>query len=199
MDKKKKSIIMGIIIIIILITLLIIIPIINKSSNRTKLSFEDYIEKLGYVSDGGSSYYYKQISDTTLDEYFDKKKSQEETDFETNYFNTLKYQFSKNKREYTKNIETTLNQIYDIKTDTMTYNYRLVIENSSFIFSGDYKYDEKEIKFTCSKDYAYNFKMDDEDEETCEYLKNEATKFYEEVLDMLANNMRMINKIKKTK
>ena len=197
MDKNKKIIM--IVIIIMLVILLIIIPIINKSSHRTKSNFEDYIEKLGYVSDGGSSYYYKQISDTTLDEYFEKKENKEETYFETNYFNTLKYQFSKNKREYTNNIETTLNQIYDIKTDTMTYNYRLVIENSSFIFSGDYKYDEKGIKFTCNKDYAYNFKMDDDDEETCENLKNEATKFYEEVLDMLTNNMRIINKVKKTK
>ena len=86
--------------------------------------------------------------------------------------------------------------IYDFKTDTITYNYRVVVNNSSFIFKGEYKYNVKKVDFTCEKEYAYNFKMDNSDKETCDKLKLNNSNFYNEVLNTITNT-RLLNKLQK--
>lgn len=195
-NEKKKYIIIGIATVIGIIIILFI-----TSRDYTKQNLETYIKAKGYIQSAeGSNIYIKQLSEQNLDEYYDAVKNKKEAEYEINYFDTQTFELKKNKREYLNEVDSNFNQIYDYKTDIINYNYRAVIEDSSFILKGTFKYQNKKETFTCEKEYSSNFKLDGTNikEKICEKIQYDVSTFYNEMLEII-DNARLLSKLEKRK
>ena len=182
LDKKYKILI----IVSILILLLIILTKIFSKSPEQQL--KDYLVKNDYINEYKSSTYSKQVSESNLDEYYEKKEQEENSTYEINSINVKKHTFSKNKRNFMNNTEDTLNEEYDYKTDIITYNYRIVIDNiATGIFKGNY--DTNSNEFTCKKEYTYNLDANDDDEIICTHIKDEILSFQNESYIVISDKM----------
>ena len=191
---QNKKVLIGLAIFFIFIILINIF-----SGTNTKENLQSYLKKQGYLSESESNIYYKKISSASLEEYTKQKAKKTTTNYEMNYFDTTTYEFKKNKREYEDNMETNLNMTYNFKEDKINYNYRLVLDNNgSMVFSGTFKYQKKDFKFTCINDYSYNFNATDDDELVCDNIEVDVLNFYTEALNSVKNS-KLLKEILKSK
>ena len=182
--KNLNNIYKIIIIVAIIITILITNSIINNPQRQLKKYFKDNYYKNEY----GSSTYYKPVSLLNLDDYNGNIKYNFKAEYEMNYFNIETHEFSKNKREYNYNIESNLNETYSYKTNIITYNYRVVVENiATTIYKGTY--DTNTEKLTCKKEYAYNIDAEDNDEVICDNIKDELLNFQYEAFTIIEDRI----------
>ena len=182
----------------IIITILIFLGILSLFN----IVFEkDTSEKLGllvknhdFIQEENSYVYAKHISNITLDEYFERSEQGLDSEFEATYVNTKSFNIIKNKYVTDDNIKTTFIPTYNLKTDKLTYTYRIVVNASNVIFEGSYNIDKD--KFTCENSYVNNFDIDKTQDIICEKIKYDVDDFYIELLELLDDPI-LLKEIKK--
>ena len=167
---------------IVMVILMLILYFYNSLTIESK--FVSSIEKIGYSKVNSSNLYYYNVGDTNLDDFNYSLDNKIESNYEMNYFDVDELLFKKNIRNYSNDNYSLLNEIYDYKNKYVTYSYRLVSNNeATLIFSGKYLLENSEFKFTCNKDYRYQFDVNNNDDLVCNYLKDKVLDFYDEALD----------------
>ncbi len=180
MNKKKWLIIAGIIIIVFII--------LNLMTNKTtEEKVQSYIENIGFQKLEDSELYYKQISDTSIKEYFEIIKQEQEATLNILYFNTKQFQLLKVLMEYSNSISTSFDATYDYKTEQITYTYEITKGDTLVMLEGNYLPDTKE--FNCDVTYYENIKLYQNNNETvlCDKVKYDAENFAEETRTLITN------------
>lgn len=178
---------------IILIILFIGLRIYNSVNVESKLI--NYLDKRGYVNKDGGNYYYKDLLGISLDEYNYEVSSGNDSHYEVNYFDVEDIILKKNKRDYEDSTSFLLNESYDYKTREVKYSYRVQYsDQATFIFSGNYMFSDGEFKFTCEKDYIFNFDVSDKDQVICNKVKSDVSDFYKEAMSVI-DNYSLINRL----
>lgn len=175
---------------IIIIVLIIIIcsVLIKILINTPEKQLKNYFNKNYYINEYEGNTYSKPISELNLEEYNTNIKNNVDAKYEMNYFNIKTHEFSKNKREYENNVESNLNETYAYKTDIITYNYRVVIENiATAIYRGTYNTNTKDL--ICKLEYKYNIEANDNDKLICNNIKDELLAFESEAYTIIDNKI----------
>lgn len=168
----------------VFIILIIILAIIIKVMSSTNNNIESYLRDNGFVlEEDGSALYRKKITDLDVEEFEIKMSNKEDAVSEIMYFNINNYQLSKKKLGYEDEIFITFVPKYDYTSNMITYNYRIVYNNSSLIFSGDYNV--KNQYFTCDNEYNYNFDAISEKNVLCDRIEDDVLLFKDEVLELV--------------
>ena len=176
------------------ICIIILIIIFHFYSNYdVKSKFINYISNRGYVNTDGSNLYYNNIGGISLDEFNDDIKNKDNSYYEINYFDVDEMIFKKNRRDYIDGMESNLNLSYSYKTKNINYSYRAVLdEESTLIYTGEYLFSKGKYKFTCNKDYVYQF--DDNNSLICDKLKEDVINFYDEAINVI-DNYSLVNRM----
>ncbi len=181
---------------VLIIILVIFLHFYNDANVEEK--FINYITKMGYYNRDGGNFYYLNVKDTTLNEYFSNVDNNVNSSYEVNYFDVDSLLFKKNIRDYVDGVDFSLNETYDFVSKAVSYNYRVEeIGEATFIFSGKYLFKDGEFVFTCEKDYSYQFNVFDDDSLICNKLESDVRDFYMESLDIVGNYSLINRMIKK--
>lgn len=173
MNKKK-------IIILSLITLLLtIFTIIINITDNNKNILPKYLKSIGFSEIKGTTLYKKQITSTTEEENNKNIKNNIESEYEIHYFNTKKFEYTKNKITHKNNITKDYTPTYNYKNNIITYTYRIYYESTNIIFEGEYNIKNK--KFTCTPTFYYLVNIENIKEEICNKIKTESEIFNNEI------------------
>jgi hypothetical protein len=168
---KKKKIILFIILILILSYLGYII--LTKKSTSEKLTTYLINNKFQYNDD---STYFKQLSDTSLDEYYNLVNEKVNTTYEEIYFDINNFQLLKNRMDYYNGTSITFSPMYDYKYSKLEYVEEVSLNNSKAIFIG--KYIDKTMKFTCELSNENNMSINKSNQEIlCNNIKDDVISF----------------------
>ena len=179
------------VVIVIIIILLVIKSLFANKNNEGKIT--SYISSIGFTEDSGTLYK-KQISDINYDEYSNKKNNGEDVTYEMLYFNTNTYELTEDKIEFSNGIEKSFNPVYNYVDETLTYNYRINIDNTNVIINGEYIKDSYE--FTCNPTFSYQFNIDNSLDKICDKVREDVEDFYSEAITLI-KKPNLINKDKK--
>ncbi len=171
---------------IVIIIFIIAFSLFNRGNVRNR--FIKYLNKMDYYSSDGGYLYCKNIGGSSLDEFYDGVTYSNDSTYELNCFDIDSVLFKKNKRKYSGGINTLLNESYSFKDKKVTYNYRLEeTDEATFIFSGEYYFASGKYNFTCEREYAYQYDVNDDDSVICSRIEYEVDEFYREAIDAVDN------------
>lgn len=157
-DKRKLIILGGIFLIII---------IFNIYRNTTSHQFKRYISNRGFVLEEDKIFYYKQISDTTREQYKKDKANNISSSYDYLYLDIYNNKLFEEINEYNDNYETSLNINYKFSTRKTDFIYRINYNNSTnTIFKGEY--DEVNDDYYCEKEFSHNVDLSDDEDDFCE-------------------------------
>ena len=179
------------VLIIIILIFLVVKSLLDKKNNEEKIT--DYIISNGFSEDAGTLYK-KQISDINYDEYSNKKDNGEDVTYEMLYFNTNTYELTLDKIEFSNGIEKSFNPVYNYVDETLTYNYRINIDNTNVIINGEYIKDSYE--FSCSPTFSYQFNTSNALDKICEKIREDVEDFYSDAITLI-KKPNLIDKDKK--
>lgn len=180
MKLNKKNII--IVTFVVVFVLLLLLVFFQSPSDRVAR----ILRKNGYTNEKGSSLYSKQVSTLNLSQFNQKVKLGDSAVYEENYFDSSKYQFIKNKMEYSDNIRTNFTPKYDYITGYLTYTYRVIInDNSNVIFEGNYNYGTN--AFVCENTYTHEFEIEGNEDIFCNKIEQNVKDFYLETMSVIKN------------
>lgn len=177
--------------VVIIIILLVVKSLFGSKNSEEKIT--DYISSIGFTEDSGTLYK-KQISDINYDEYSSKKDNGEDVTYEMLYFNTNTYELTKDKIEFSNGIEKSFNPVYNYTNDTLTYNYRISINDTNVRIEGEYIKDSYE--FTCNPTFSYQFNIDNSLDKICDKVRGDVEDFYSDAITLI-KKPNLINKDKK--
>ena len=156
---KNKLIVIGIIFLVIII--------FNIYRNTTPHQFKKYISNRGFVLEEDRTFYYKQISDTTIKQYKKDKANNVYSTYDYLYLDLYTNKLSEEINEYNDNYETSLNINYKFSTKKTDFIYRINYNNSvNAMFKGEYN--EEDNNFYCKKEFAQNIDLSDNTDDFCE-------------------------------
>ena len=175
-NKKKILIVVG--------SLLFLVLIFAVTYRTPSQKVVKILKKAGYTNQGNSAIYSKLISNLNYDQYSEEVEEGNSSLYEENSFDTREYEFMKVKMEYADKIQTNFTPKFDYKTRTLTYTYRVVVDNkSSVIFDGSYNSDTDSL--ICENAYTYNFDIEGNETTFCDKIKVEVKKFYLEMISVI--------------
>lgn len=188
-NSKVIKIIIGVLVFLGIISLF---NLIFEKNTSEKLGL--LVESHDFIQEENSYVYARHVSTITLDEYMTKSEQGLDATFEATYVNTKSFKVIKNKYVTEDEIKTTFIPTYNLKTNKLTYTYRIVAKDSNVIFEGSYNIDKD--KFTCDNSYLNNFDVDEAKNIICDKIKYEIDDFYIELLELLDDPI-LLEEIKK--
>lgn len=190
MIKNKKLIV---IIICLLCLGLIFFRLLSK--NNLKVLVGNYLEKEDFQKVDDNNYY-KQISETTEEEYFEAKDNGINSITSHFYFDTENFILTKVIMEYDDDISYTYTGVYNYGTKEIDYVYD--IDSGKAIVTLKGIYDKENNIFTCDTEYLNNIVLEEDDnkEILCKKVNLENESFFYEMIDII-DNPNLINKIEK--
>lgn len=181
MNKKNK-----IIIIVAVAILLVIVMIIYFSGDKNKYKkiIKEFTD-IGFINQDNSFLYSKQISDLNLEQYNEKVKMNVNSRYEVLYFNSSKYQLSKDLITYNNGITKNFTPTYDYSSDKIEYNYRVNFDNTNIFIEGSY--DNINKTFICNTKFAFNIDIDETKEDICNKLKLDVENYSYQATSFIKN------------
>ena len=178
-SKKKKLIILIIIIIVILLGVMWFL---------TRETFDDKLRN--YLLDNDfvleDDLYTKQISDISLDEYYEQIDYGNDATYEVLYFDIYNYQLLETNMDYYDGVAMILSSIYDFKDDTLIYTSEVGLNGVNVIFDGSYDGNRK--KMTCNVSSSkINLSSGDENI-ICDIIDNNIEDFYDEATNLITDD-----------
>lgn len=178
-SEKKKLIILIIVIIVILLGVMWFL---------TRETFDDKLRN--YLLDNDfvleDDLYTKQISDISLDEYYEQIDYGNDATYEVLYFDIYNYQLLETNMDYYDGVAMILSSIYDFKDDTLIYTSEVGLNGVNVIFDGSYDGNRK--KMTCNVSSSkINLSSDDENI-ICDIIDNNIEDFYDEATNLITDD-----------
>ena len=178
-SKKKKLIIL---IIIIIVIILGVIWFFTRESFDDKL--RNYLLDNDFVLE--DDLYTKQISDISLDEYYEQIDYGNDATYEVLYFDIYNYQLLETNMDYYDGVAMILSSIYDFKDDTLIYTSEVGLNGVNVIFDGSYDGNRK--KMTCNVSSSkINLSSGDENI-ICDIIDNNIEDFYDEATNLITDD-----------
>ena len=178
-SEKKKLIILIIVIIVILLGVMWFL---------TRETFDDKLRN--YLLDNDfvleDDLYTKQISDISLDEYYEQIDYGNDATYEVLYFDIYNYQLLETNMDYYDGVAMILSSIYDFKDDTLIYTSEVGLNGVNVIFDGSYDGNRK--KMTCNVSSSkINLSSGDENI-ICDIIDNNIEDFYDEATNLITDD-----------
>ena len=178
-SEKKKLIILIIVIIVILLGVMWFL---------TRETFDDKLRN--YLLDNDfvleDDLYTKQISDISLDEYYEQIDYGNDATYEVLYFDIYNYQLLETNMDYYDGMSMVLSSIYDFKDDTLIYTSEVGLNGVNVIFDGSYDGNRK--KMTCNVSSSkINLSSGDENI-ICDIIDNNIEDFYDEATNLITDD-----------
>ena len=178
-SEKKKLIILIIVIIVILLGVMWFL---------TRETFDDKLRNYRLDNDFvlEDDLYTKQISDISLDEYYEQIDYGNDATYEVLYFDIYNYQLLETNMDYYDGMSMVLSSIYDFKDDTLIYTSEVGLNGVNVIFDGSYDGNRK--KMTCNVSSSkINLSSGDENI-ICDIIDNNIEDFYDEATNLITDD-----------
>lgn len=187
-DKLKKILI----VVLVIVGFIVLLRLLSYKSPQEKI--DKYITGKGFSKESNSTLYYKKISKLSREEFNSDRDSGIDSEYEMLYFNIDTYQLLKDKLSYSSEIDSSFNPTYDYTNNKLTYDYRVVMNETNIIIKGDYNMETEE--FTCERVFASQVDMKSVQETLCNKIKYDVEEFKYEALTLI-DNSRILNVMKK--
>lgn len=149
----------------------------------------DYLINRNFVKKDGV--YVKQISDVSLEEYYEYKDEGIEVDSETLYFDVNSFQLIDMSFDYSSNVELYFNPTYNYTNGNLIYNYEINMDNTNVMIEGSYSSNDD---FVCDIINTRNINLNGNKNDICEKVKFDVVNFYDYALGLIKDK-KLLKKI----
>lgn len=151
----------------IIFVFVLVVIIFNIYRNTPSYRFKRYILNRGFILEEDKTFYYKQISSTTKEQYKGNKANNVYSSYDYLYLDLYDKKLFEEVNEYNDKYESSLNINYKFSNKKIDFIYRINYNNNvNVIFKG--KYNEDDDDFVCEKEFAHNIDLSDNEDDFCE-------------------------------
>lgn len=189
---KTNKRMMIIAIVSIIIFLIIFYFVVYYRSPKDKI--KDFFFNQGFVLEDDN--YFKTISSTDIDSYYEKVDNGEDAHCEEWYFNPQTNQMLGNILYHYSEYSSFFTPNYDYKTGDLNYSMEMNITDSKVIFTGNYN--KSLDSFTCNINNSDNLELSDDNKETiCQNIKDDVANFASDVTSIFSSDQEILKRITK--